>query len=245
MALQIVLLPGLLCDDAVWSDQRAALGALAECVIPDYALRDSIGAMAEHALDCAHGERLLVAGHSMGGRVALEVFRRAPERVAGLALLDTGFQARAAGEAGEHERAQRFALLELARAQGMRAMGEQWSPGMVHPDRLDCAVYRSILDMIARSTPAKFEAQIRALLDRPDAGALLDTIDCPTLLACGREDRWSPLARHEEMHARIRGSTLRVIEHSGHMSTMERPHAVSEALLEWAKDVAAREAQRR
>ncbi|QGZ66768.1 alpha/beta fold hydrolase [Paraburkholderia acidisoli] len=270
MALQIVLLPGLLCDDAVWSDQRAAFGAFANsgpgadvtadrfiadrfiadrvvpgCVVPDYAMRDSIGAMADHALDCAHGERLLVAGHSMGGRVALEMFRRAPQRVAGLALLDTGFQARAAGDAGEHERAQRAALLELARMQGMRAMGEQWAPGMVHPDRLDSAVYRAILDMIARSTPAKFEAQIRALLDRPDAGALLETIDCPTLLVCGREDRWSPLARHEAMQARIRGSVLRVIEHSGHMSTMEQPQAVSEALVEWVKAVVERETRER
>ncbi|EEA04363.1 alpha/beta hydrolase fold [Burkholderia sp. H160] len=235
MTLQIVLLPGLLCDDAVWSHQLPALSAFGECVVPDYALRDSIGAMADHVLASVDAGRLLVAGHSMGGRVALEVVRRAPERVAGLALLDTGYQARATGDAGEHERAQRFGLLELAREQGMRAMGEQWSPGMVHPDRLDSDIYRSILDMIERSTPEKFEAQINALLNRPDATGLLGEIRCPTMLVCGREDRWSPLARHEEMQTLVHGSRLIAIEHSGHMSTMERPENVNEALIEWAK----------
>jgi pimeloyl-ACP methyl ester carboxylesterase len=110
---QIVLLPGLLCDEAVWGDQRGALGAMAELV-----------------LESVSEDRLLVAGHSMGGRVALEVLRRAPERVARLALLDTGYMPRAAGEAGENERAQRLRLLELARTKGMHAMGNEWAPGM-------------------------------------------------------------------------------------------------------------------
>ncbi|MBC8749570.1 MULTISPECIES: alpha/beta fold hydrolase [Paraburkholderia] len=235
MAIQIALLPGLLCDGAVWSEQVSALSALGKCFIPDYAVLDSIGAMADHVLAAVGSERVLVAGHSMGGRVAFEVCRRAPERIAGLALLDTGYQVRPAADAGECERAQRLALLELAPKKGMRAMGEQWSPGMVHSDRLDSDVCHAILDMMERSTPEKFAAQINALLNRPDATALLDEIRCPTMLVCGREDRWSPLARHEEMQARIPASRLRAIEHSGHMSTMERPADVSAALLEWAK----------
>jgi pimeloyl-ACP methyl ester carboxylesterase len=235
MTFQIVLLPGLLCDEAVWSDQLPVLSELGECFMPNYGLSDSIEAMADHVLASVNGEALLVAGHSMGGRVALEVLRRAPGRVAGLALLDTGYQARAAGDAGERERAQRFGLLALAREKGMRAMGEQWAPGMVHPDRLDSDLYRSILDMIERSTPDKFEAQINALLNRPDATSLLGEIQCPTMLICGRQDLWSPLARHEEMHTLIRGSRLRAIEESGHMSTMERPKEVNAALVEWAQ----------
>ncbi|MCC8400651.1 alpha/beta hydrolase [Paraburkholderia sp. MMS20-SJTN17] len=232
MTSQIVLLPGLLCDDAVWADQRGALGA---CFVADYGTRDSLGAMADYVLESAEGDRLLVAGHSMGGRVALEVFRRAPERVAGLALLDTGYTARAAGEAGENECAQRLRLLEIARTKGMRAMGKEWAPGMVNADRHDSEVYEAVLDMIERSTPDQFAAQIRALLDRPDATALLRDIECPTMIVCGRDDQWSPLARHEEMHARIRGSKLRVIERSGHMCTMERPDDVTEVLVEWAR----------
>ncbi|WP_429291515.1 alpha/beta fold hydrolase [Paraburkholderia sp. CI3] len=73
------------------------------------------------------------------------------------------------------------------------------------------------------------------LLDRPDATALLRDVACPTMIVCGRDDKWSPLAHHEEMHAQIRGSELRVIERSGHMCTMERPDDVTEALVKWAR----------
>ena len=233
MSLPIVLLPGLLCDDTVWVDQRKAFGAGVEVFVPDYGERNSIPAMAEQVLESVHSARFLLAGHSMGGRVALEVARRAPRRVAGLALLDTGYQAREPGDAGEKEKANRMRLLALSREKGMRAMGEQWAPGMVHPARVGSALYGSILDMIERSTPQRFEAQIQALLGRPDAAPMLESLACPTLLICGREDRWSPLARHEDMHAVIPGSKLRVIEDSGHMSTMEQPDAVSAAMLDW------------
>ena len=234
MSFQFVLLPGLLCDSAVWADQRKVLPG--DCHVPDYGMCNSIGDMADLALNDVHASRLLVVGHSMGGRVALEMVRRAPDRVAALALLDTGYEARDAGEAGAREQEKRFGLLEIARAKGMRAMGEAWAPGMVHPSRLDSKVYASILSMIERSTPDKFEAQIRALLDRPDTTPMLASIHCPTVLVCGREDRWSPLARHEEMQKMIPGSHLHVIEECGHMSTMERPDAVSKVLLEWARE---------
>jgi pimeloyl-ACP methyl ester carboxylesterase len=87
--------------------------------------------------------------------------------------------------------------------------------------------------MIERSTPQRFEAQVRALLERPDATPVLSGIRCPTLLVCGREDAWSPLARHEEMQRAIAGSVLEVIEDSGHMSPMEQPQAVGAALAAW------------
>jgi pimeloyl-ACP methyl ester carboxylesterase len=169
----------------------------------------------------------------MGGRVALEVLRQAPERVERLALLDTGFQGLAEGEAGEKERAGRYQLLELAHSQGMRAMGQQWARGMVHPEHLDTPVFEAILQMLCRSTPEMFESQIQALLTRPDATSLLPKIHCPTLLLCGRDDLWSPLARHEVMQRAIPGSTLKVIEISGHMTTLEQPQAVSSALAPW------------
>ena len=229
----LLLLPGLLCDDTVWQAQCIALADIADCRVPVYRTLDSIGAMAEHVLATAPLGPFALAGHSMGGRVALEVLRRAPERVLRLALLDTGFQALAGGEVGEKERAGRYQLLALARSQGMRAMGAQWARGMVHPERLGDAVFEEILQMIARNTPDMFEAQIRALLGRPDATVLLPQIRCPALLLCGRDDAWSPLARHEEMHAAIFGSRLEVIEKSGHMTTMERPDAVSVALRNW------------
>jgi pimeloyl-ACP methyl ester carboxylesterase len=231
----LMLLPGLMCDAAVWAPQVKALKAQlqAHCVVPEWGLRDSLADMAQQVLDLAPTAHFNLAGHSMGGRVALEVMRLAPHRVERLALLDTGTHPLAWGEAGEKERAGRMALLEQARTQGMRAMGRQWARGMVHPSQLDTPLFESILDMLERSNPKQFAAQIKALLHRPDAAALLPTIQCPTLVLCGREDAWSNPAQHEAMHAAIPRSTLRIIEHCGHMCTMEQPQAVTEALATW------------
>jgi len=231
----IVLLPGLLCDEAVWTDQCAALRPFGDVQIPDYKDLDSIEAMARKVLDSVAPERFSLAGHSMGGRVALEVVRQAPERVQRLALLDTGYEPIAPGEAGEAERKKRLALLALARTEGMRAMGRQWAPGMVHPDRVGTPLFDEILDMIERRTPDQFEAQIKALLGRPDAAAVLRTLGCPTMLVCGRQDNWSPLPRHEAMLGLIPPGmgALRAVEECGHMSTMEQPQAVSDILRHW------------
>nr|WP_174525464.1 alpha/beta hydrolase [Curvibacter delicatus] len=229
----LMLLPGLNCDAAVWAPQMAALKNDARCVVPAWGLRDTLTAMAEQVLAEAPTERFSVAGHSMGGRVALEVFRLAPQRVERLALLSTGAHPLAAGEAGEKERAGRMALLQIARTQGMRAMGQQWARGMVHRDRLDTPVFEQVLDMLARGGAEQYAAQINALLTRPDAGPLLPTIACPTLVLTGRDDAWSGPAQHEVMAAAIPNATLAIIEHCGHMCTMEQPQAVNEALAAW------------
>lgn len=229
----LLLLPGLLCDASNWAAQCTALAEFADCRVPVYHTLSSIEAMAAHVLATAPAERFALAGHSMGGRVALEVIRQAPARVERLALLDTGFQSLAEGDAGEKERAGRYQLLELARTEGMRAMGQQWARGMVLPKHVNTPVFEAILQMITRNTPDMFASQIQALLTRPDATALLPQIRCPTLLLCGRDDQWSPLARHEVMQRAIPGSSLKVAEISGHMTTMEQPQAVSMALASW------------
>lgn len=235
MPTTLMLLPGLNCDAAVWAPQVAALKDQARCVIPAWGLRDSLTTMAEQVLAEAPTERFSVAGHSMGGRVALEVFRLAPQRVERLALLSTGTHPLAVGEAGEKERAGRMLLLEIARAQGMRAMGQQWARGMVHRDRLDTPLFEHVLDMLARGSAEQYAAQIKALLNRPDAGPLLPTIACPTLVLTGREDAWSGPAQHEAMAAAIPNATLAIIEHCGHMCTLEQPQAVNEALAAWLR----------
>ncbi len=231
----LLLLPGLLCDDTVWTHQQRALSAIADTFVPDYTSLDTITAMAEKVLRDAPAGNFALAGHSMGGRVALEVVRLAPQRVTRLALLDTGFEPLASGEAGDQERAKRMRLLDIAKADGMRAMGQQWAPGMVHPDRVNTPVFNDILDMIERRTPAQFEAQINALLGRPDASPVLASLNVPTSLICGRQDAWSPYARHEVMHKMIPApwATISAVEDSGHMSTIERPDAVSALLAQW------------
>lgn len=189
--------------------------------------------MAEQVLASAPAS-LLLAGHSMGGRVALEILRRAPQRVAKLMLLDTGCEPRASGELGERETEQRQRLVALAYGEGMRRMAREWLRGMLPESRWnDEVLLESVLAMVERKTPQIHAAQIRALLTRPDASAMLPGISCPTLLLCGREDRWSPLARHEQMAARIPGARLAVIEGAGHMTTMERPESVSAAMRDF------------
>jgi pimeloyl-ACP methyl ester carboxylesterase len=231
-ATTLVLLPGLLCDEAVWAGQLAALSDW-HCVVPDYRELASITAMAEHVLATVPAPRLCVAGHSMGGRVALELARLAPHRVERLALLDSGAAPRPDGPEGLAEQEQRLALLALARDQGMAAMARRWAVGMVHPGRVDSPVLEAIVAMVARKTPAVFEAQIQALLTRPDARPLLPQLHGPTLLLCGRQDTWSPLARHVQMQALVPQAELVVVEDAGHMSTMEQPAAVNAALRHW------------
>lgn len=228
----LLLLPGLLCDHAAWAATAAGLPQY-DCRVPEWGLLDTLDAMAEHVLASTAEPRFALAGHSMGGRVALEVVRRAPHRVTHLALLDTGYQALPNGEAAEKERAGRATLLARAREAGMRAMGQVWATGMVHPDQLGTPLFDTILDMIERSHPDQFAAQIHALLGRPDATSLLGDVRCPTLVLCARQDTWSPLARHEVMAALIPDSVLHVVEHSGHMSPMERPQDVADAMRTW------------
>src|SRR4051812_28248393 len=178
----LVLIPGLLCDATVWLHQRAALADVADVRISDHGKRDSLAAMARAILDSAP-PRFAIAGHSMGGRVALEVYRTAPRRVSGLGLLDTGYSALAPGVAGEREVAGRRKLLEIARRDGMRAMARDWVKGMVHAGRLaERTLVDPILDMFESKTPDIYAAQTRALIDRPDAKPVLTSIRCPTLV---------------------------------------------------------------
>lgn len=229
----VVLVPGLTCDAAVWRHQASVLGRHFNVHITSHDGSDSLGRMAEHVLATAP-ERFALAGHSMGGRVALEVMALAPERVSRLALLDTGFEALPGGDAGAREKAKRARLVEIARSEGMLAMGKEWAVGMVHPARLDDdALMEGIHRMIARCPLPHFEAQIRALLARPDRGELLRAIRVPTLVLCGREDAWSPPSQHVEMAGRIAHANLVEVPHCGHMCTMEQPEAITHALANW------------
>ena len=229
----LILVPGLVCDADAWKHQAESLRASTSVDIVDHGMNDSLEKMAEAVLRRAPAQFAL-AGHSMGGRVAFEVLRRSPDRVMGLAALDTAYLPWNRDQAGEREREERYALLQKARSEGMRAMGLQWVQRMVHPRRLsDTALIEAILSMIARKTPEIFNAQIQAMLARPDATPVLRSIHCPTIVLCGRQDAWSCLTTHEAMAALIPKSSLVVIEDCGHMSTMEQPGAVTAAMTDW------------
>lgn len=224
----IYLLAGLLCDEEVWQLQARGLRRHHDVRVTSFAGFDSIPAMAAHVLERAP-QRFCLAGHSMGGRVALEVYRQAPDRVERLALLDTGYHPAAA-----HEGKSRGALVDRAQAEGIDAIAETWAlPMIADCNRNDTELVGRVLAMVRRMSAEVYAGQTRALLTRPDATPILAQIRCPTLLLCGKQDTWSPPARHEAMAAAIPHARLRLIDDCGHMSTMERPSEVLAALEEW------------
>jgi pimeloyl-ACP methyl ester carboxylesterase len=226
----LVFVPGLLCDRAAWQRVIERLDSGLDVVVADCSSQTSIPHMAQDALDAAQG-MLAIAGHSMGGRVALEMIRMAPERIARIALLDTGVHARKPGEESKRQE-----LVDLAYQEGMAALAARWLPPMVHPDRLDDKTLMAPLAaMVERMSPELHERQIRALLDRPAAEPVLRKITVPTALVVGRQDAWSPLAQHEAMLAHIPQAILHVIEDAGHFAPVERPVQVARALDAWIK----------
>jgi pimeloyl-ACP methyl ester carboxylesterase len=224
----LVLLSGLLCDETFWADAAERVAGAAHVRIVAFPGFDAITAMAAYVLSNAP-ERFAIAGHSMGGRVALEVVRQAPQRIEGLALFNTGVHPRR-----EEEVQSRGGLVKLAREQGMSALAAKWLPPMMgaSPARI-AQVMPMLTAMVERATPDSFAAQISALLDRPDAACVLPLIDVPTLLASGTGDTWSPLAQHHDMLRHIPRATLVAIEDAGHMSPVEQPDAVATAIRSW------------
>lgn len=233
MSTPLLLVPGLMCDHAMWDGVVSHLDTQRICRVVDHGQADQLQEMARQILADAPYE-VLLAGHSMGARVVVEAVRLAPHRVRGVALLSTGYLPRPRGAGGLEEANKRMALLEIAQNQSVRAMAQVWSQGMVHPDRLsDQVLMDSILAMFERKSATTFAHQIQALLNRPDGTDVLKAIQVPTLVLCGQQDAWSPVAQHQAMHELALGSTLALIEQAGHMAPMERPAEVAKALTSW------------
>jgi pimeloyl-ACP methyl ester carboxylesterase len=235
----LILVPGLVNDAGAWRHQVEALRTRADVRVAEHGARDSIVDFAYDVLAAAPAE-FAIAGHSMGGRIAMEAYRLAPDRIRGLGLLDTNYTPLPAGDAAQPEIAKRRAFIELARHSGMRAMVSDWVRDMVHPARLanDAALIDEIVTMMSRSDADAFERQVRALLGRPDAADVLQSVRCPTLVLCGREDAWSPPSAHAAMARLVPGAELEVVPECGHMCMLERPAEVTAALQRWLDRVA-------
>jgi pimeloyl-ACP methyl ester carboxylesterase len=228
MKKAVYLLCGLLCDAVVWKAQAAALRSEYDVRVVSFESLDSMHAMAEKVLANAP-ERFALAGHSMGGRVALEVYRRAPQRIERLALLDTGYEPAAPGE-----REKRAVLVNQALKEGIGSIAAAWGLPMLAPaNRNNPGLVKAVIDMVKRMSGEIYAGQTRALLGRPDATDVLKRIACPAMVICGMEDGWSPPERHERMAELIPNAVLRLIDRSGHMSMMEEPKAILHALHEW------------
>jgi pimeloyl-ACP methyl ester carboxylesterase len=222
----LLLVPGLLCDSGLWRHQLAALSSEVDCVVADVGSHDSVEAMAAAALSAVEGPFSL-AGLSLGGYVALEIVRQAPERVARLALVDT--QPR---PDSEEQSRRRRGFVDQVREGGFDGVVAALVPLTMHPDHV-AALEPEFTAMAQRVGPAVFLRQQAAIIARPDSVPSLSAIGCPTLVVCGREDQITPLEGSELMAAEIPGARLEVLEHCGHMSSLEQPDAVTALLRAW------------
>lgn len=230
----LVLIPGLLCDERLWRHQVERLTDLAYPVIADVTNSASVSEMARAVLLVAPpAGRFALAGLSMGGYVALEILRVAPERVAGLALLDTS-----ARPDTPEQTAARRELIELSRTGRFEEIPRGLFKKIVHPGRLDDAELADVVFGMAEAVgPEAFARQEEAIIGRPDSREDLPKVACPTLALCGRGDALTPVHLHEEIVSLIPDSRLRVIENCGHLSTLERPVEVSAELRDWLKQI--------
>jgi len=228
MKQSLVLLSGVLCDQSFWSDIPQRLSAVAQVSVVSFGGFSSIAAMAQHVLRNAP-DVFALAGHSMGGRVALEVLRAEPRRVTGLALLNTGVHGVRDGEPQSRAR-----LMRVAHERGMSALAAEWLPSMMGSDAARTAeLMPALTAMIERSTTDAYADQMNAMLHRPEVMSMLASIAVPTLLLSGSDDLSAPLSQQQSILRRIPHATLFEIHRAGHMAPLERPDSVVIALREW------------
>lgn len=228
--LPIVLVPGLNCSARLYAEQIPALWQFGPVTVGDHRRDDSMAAVARRILADAP-PRFALAGLSMGGYLAFEILRQAAARVAKLALLDTG-----AGAEVPERTAQRKPLIALAQQGRFAEITEDQFPLLVHRSRHgDAALKAAVRAMNQETGPDAYCRQQHAIIGRPDSRPGFAAIACPTLVLVGDEDQLTPPALAHEMAAGIRGARLVVVPECGHLSTMERPQAVTQALLDWMR----------
>lgn len=229
----LIALPGLICDSAIFAGIQSRFPGV-DSIDGYYAGADRIEDMASHVIARAPA-RFGLIGHSMGARIALEIAARVPDRVTRLVLANTGVHGVSAGE-----RDKRYTLRDLGRREGFERLVDQWLPPMVGAaGRADATLMADLRDMCLRAGQAVFEAQIEALLHRPDAGRVLPQIACPTLVVVGNEDIWSPVAQHQAISKHIRASQLHVMPGVGHMAPAENPATFNGLIEAWLASTSA------
>jgi len=227
-AVPVVLVPGLNCSARLYADHVPALWRFGPVQVADHTRDERMDGIAARILAAAP-PRFALVGLSMGGYIAFEIMRQAPERVAGLALLDTGARADTP-EQSERRRRQ----IELAQGGRFMEIPDQLFPLLVDRKRHGDAELADVNRVMAKETGAEaFVRQQRAIMGRPDSRPGLAAIRCPTLVLVGESDELTPPALAHEIAAGISGARLVTVPDSGHLSTLEQPTAVTKALVEW------------
>jgi pimeloyl-ACP methyl ester carboxylesterase len=223
-----VLIPGLACSPRLFAEQLPGLWRFGTVMIADNRRGVTMDEIAGNILDEAP-PRFALAGLSMGGYIALEIMRRAPDRVLRLALLDTS--ARADRPEQTERRNHQIALVEAGR---YSEIPDMLLPLLVHEKRRDDTALQHVIRAMANECgPEAFITQQLAIRERPDARPGLAAIACPTLVMVGEGDVLTPPELAHELASLIGGAQLVVIPECGHLSTLEQPEAVTAALTEW------------
>jgi pimeloyl-ACP methyl ester carboxylesterase len=231
MVATVVILPGLLEDADGFQQQVAHLASRADCTVADLTRADSIAGLAREALRQAPDGPLCIVGHSMGGYVALEIMRQAPQRVERLALLNTN--ARPDSPEATENRKRLMALAE----KDFGSVIQTLMPKLVTAEHLeDLQITGTISEMALGTGKEAFLRQQKAIIARIDSRPHLAAIGCRTLVVAARSDALMPLEVLQELASGIRRSTLAVVEDSGHMTPLEQPLAVSKLLEAWLED---------
>lgn len=228
MAETLVLIPGLANTSSLYEAQIRALSPLRKVVVADHARDDSMAGIAARLLAAAP-ERFALAGLSMGGYVAMEVLRQAPERVERVAFLDT--TARPDTEQAREERLRMIALAEGGRFEDV--VSRLWPRLVSKRGQEDAGLKARVTGMMREVGPEAYVRQQRAILSRPDSRSLLPQIEIPALVLVGEEDAITPPDVAREMAEMIEWASLVVVPGAGHLSTLERPEEVSRALRIW------------
>ena len=225
--LPFVLVPGLIASPRFYAAQIPALWRKGPVTVADHTRDNSILAMARRILAAAP-PRFALVGHSLGGYIAFEMMRQAADRVVGLALLDTS------ARADTLEQSQKRQLqMDMARMGPFDAIAALQFPAFVHPSRSgDKGLHRYMSAMANDNDAEVFIRQQTAIMNRPDSRPTLATIACPTVVIVGDADAATPPERAQEIVAGVRGARLVVIEQCGHMCAIERPDAVTAALVD-------------
>jgi pimeloyl-ACP methyl ester carboxylesterase len=227
-AMPILLVPGLACSPLLFAPQLSALWQRGPVTIADTRRGDSMAAMARQILDSAP-PRFALAGLSMGGYLAFEIMRQAPERVSRLAILDS-----AANPERPEQTERRKAHIALAEGGRFGEIPGLMMPVIVHADfQADEAMIGIVRAMHEENGAEAYVAQQRAIMARPDSRPGLAAIRCPALVLVGDADLLTPPDAAREIAAGIAGAKLVVVPDCGHLSTLERPDAVTQALLDW------------
>ena len=228
--MPILLVPGLVCSPRIFAPVIPHLWRFGPVMVANHIRDDNMGAIARRILAEAP-PRFALAGHSMGGYIAFEIMRQAPERVAKLALINT--QARPdTAEATTR----RQGLIARAGNGEYRAVLDEMFPGLVHPARQGDVVLRQLArDMGDDVGPEAFIRQQTAVIGRLDSRPTLAWIKCPTLVLTGDQDNTIPNALSMEMASGIPGAKLVVLPNCGHLPQVEQTQATTDALTEWLR----------